>query len=459
MQDIKRLCVVSCPIGTRSGYGARSRDFVRALIESKPNWDIKILSQRWGNCAMDALQPDEDDDLISRILVQNLNQKPNVWIQITVPNEFQPVGDFNIGVTAGVETTIMPADCLEGINRMDLTLVSSNFTKGVIQNTIFDKKDKNTGQLMGQLKCEKPVEVLFEGIDLDVYNDQAKEEQRITEVMKNIKEKFCYLFVGHWLTGEFKQDRKNVGGMIETFLHTFKDRDKPPALILKTSGASTSVVDRVTIKNMIQRIKRSIKSDKLPNIYLLHSTLTDWEMNSLYNHSKVKCHVSFTRGEGFGRPLLEACISGKPVIVSGWSGHMDFINAKHHCVIGGQLEDVHKSASNQFLLKESKWFTIDYQEASNFMLDVKKNYKKYLKQSSKYKVIVKNKFSFDKMIDKLDYLLRDDVIGKKAISVGLQLPKLKKTGQSEAPKIKLPKLKKTGESQVPKLKLPKLKKV
>ena len=64
MEDIKKFCVVSCPISTRSGYGARSRDFVRALIEARPEWDIHILSQRWGNTPMDALVPGEDDDLL-----------------------------------------------------------------------------------------------------------------------------------------------------------------------------------------------------------------------------------------------------------------------------------------------------------------------------------------------------------------------------------------------------------
>ena len=49
------------------------------------------------------------------------------------------------------------------------------------------------------------------------------------------------------------------------------------------------------------------------------------EMNSIYNHSKVKAMVSLTKGEGFGRPLLEFSLSQKPLIVSGWSGHMDFL--------------------------------------------------------------------------------------------------------------------------------------
>ena len=441
MQDLKKLCVVSCPIATRSGYGARSRDFVRGLIEAKPDWDVKILSQRWGNCPMDALGED-DDDLISRIMISNLNQKPNIWIQITVPNEFQAVGDFNIGVTAGVETTIMPAECLEGINRMDLTLVSSSFTKNVIQNTVFDKKDSNTGQVLGQVKCEKPIEVLFEGVDLDVYDKNAQIEPRIKEVFKNIKEKFCYLFVGHWLSGEFKQDRKNVSGLIHTFLETFKNKANPPALILKTNGASTSVVDRVDIKNKIQKIKDSVKAKSLPNIYLLHSTLNDWEVNSLYNHPKVKCHVSFTRGEGFGRPLLEASISGKPMMVSGWSGHMDFINPNYVTTLGGKLEKVHKTAANQFLMEEAMWFTVDYNEASLAFKDIKKNYIQYLKRSQNHTKHSKDNFSFDKMVERIGELLGTEVVGSKPMSVGLKLPKLKKVGKQEPPKLKLPKLKK-----------------
>lgn len=448
MENIKKFCVVSCPIATRSGYGARSRDFVRALIESKPDWDIRILSQRWGMTPMDALKVGEDDDLLSRIITQKLDRKPNVWIQITVPNEFQSVGDYNIGVTAGVETTIMPPECLEGINRMDLTLVSSNFTKEVIQNSVFDKKDQNTGQLLGQLKLEKPVEVLFEGIDLEVYNEKSPSEDRINKVMMDIEEPFAFLFVGHWLKGEFQQDRKNVSGLIWTFLNTFKNKSKAPALILKTSSGGTSLVDRVRIKKMIEQIKTAVKEDtkatKLPNIYLLHSDLTDWEMNALYNHPKVKAHVSFTRGEGFGRPLLEATISGKPMVVSGWSGHMDFINPEFVNVIDGKLEKVHKSAADKFLLEDGEWFTIDYGKAASYMNGIFENHKKYLELSRKHRKWSKDKFSFDKMVELLGSLLDESNIKTKPQTVGLQLPKLKKVEKQETPKLKLPKLKKVN---------------
>ena len=379
--------------------------------------------------------------------MEKMDVKPTVWIQITVPNEFQAVGDYNIGVTAGVETTIMPPECLEGINRMDLTLVSSNFTKQVIMSSTFDKKDKETGQAIGQLKLEKPVEVLFEGIDLDIYNEKAPSEPRINNVLKGVTEEFAFLFVGHWLKGDFLQDRKNVSGLIWTFLNQFKNKNKVPALILKTSTGSTSLVDRVRIKEQIESIKSHVIKEtgatKLPNIYLLHSDLSDAEMNALYNHPKVKAHVSFTRGEGFGRPLLEATISGKPMVVSGWSGHMDFMQPTFVNVISGKLEDVHASAADKFLLKEGKWFTIDYSAAGSYMEGIFKNHKKHLELSRKHRKFTKDNFSFDKMVELMGTLIDDTKVEYKPKTLCLQLPKLKKVGSpTETPKLTLPKLKK-----------------
>lgn len=428
MENIKKFCVVSCPISTRSGYGARSRDFVRALIEARPEWDVQILSQRWGNTPMDALVPGEDDDLLSRIITKKEDRKPNVWIQITVPNEFNPVGDYNIGVTAGVETSMMPPECIDGMNRMDKVLVSANFAKSITENSIYDKKDQKTNQLLGQLKIEKPIEVLFEGIDLKVYDNKAKSEPRIDEMMKDVKESFCFLFVGHWLKGDFQQDRKNIGGMIKVFLEAFKNKKNQPALFLKTSRGSGALTDRVYTKKLIEQIKDSVDTKRLPNIYLLNSDLTDKEVNALYNHPKVKAHVSFTRGEGFGRPLLEATISGKPMVVSGWSGQTDFLNPDMINLIGGELQNVHPSAADEkFLLKESQWFQINYSEAGGVMKDMFDNYKKYLEKSRKHRQYTKDNFTWEKMKDLLsDYLKEADEAEVSPQQVGLSLPKLKK---------------------------------
>jgi len=435
---MKPLCVVSCPIDTFSGYGARSRDFVRSLIKSKgEEWDVKILPQRWGDCPWNFLA--ENDPLKQRFVTNRLPKQPDIWIQITVPNEFEPVGQFNIGVTAGIETTIFPAEFISGMNKMNLNLVSSKHSKDIALATQFEKKDKQTNQTVGVIKVEKPVEVLFEGLDLDKYYKKPAK----SNILKDIPEDFCFLFTGHWLPGIFGEDRKDVATLIKTFLHTFKGSGKnKPALVLKTNQVNYSLLDREGMLKSINKIRNSFKGEKLPNIYLLHGELTDEEMNQLNNDPKVKSFVSFTKGEGYGRPLAEAAITGKPVIVSNWSGHTDFISKDYNILIGGELKNVHKSAANQFLIKESQWFKINTDIAGRAMKDVFKNYKKYWEKSRKQTQYLKDNWSFDKMTEKLNSLL----------------PKVESAPQVQ--QLKLPKLKKVGTKQeLPKLKLPKLKKI
>ena len=136
---MKPVCIVSCPIDTFSGYGHRSRDFVRALIKAKDNdWDIKILPQQWGNTPWGFLET--NDPLKSRYVTGQV-QQPEIWIQITVPNEFQRMGKFNIGVTAGIESTVPPPEFIEGCNRMDLNLVSSTFTKHIFSSISIQQQD------------------------------------------------------------------------------------------------------------------------------------------------------------------------------------------------------------------------------------------------------------------------------------------------------------------------------
>jgi len=450
---MKPICVISCPIDTFSGYGARSRDFVKALIQSKgEEWDIKILPQRWGECPWNFLPYDH---YFRSYFINGIDQnsQPDIWIQITVPNEFQPVGkSFNIGISAGIETTIFPGEFLEGMNRMNLNLVSSEHSQKVALATQFEKRDKNTNQVIGSMRCEKPCEVLFEGLDLDKYNKKPQN----SGLLKDIPEDFCFLYTGHWLPGKYGEDRKNTAVLVKTFLETFNGPGKKkPALILKTNTVDYSLMDREDILHKIHALRGKTEGN-LPNIYLLHGEMTDDEMNQLNNDNKVKSFLSFTKGEGFGRPLLEAAITGKPVICSGWSGQTDFIHPDYNILVGGELKQVHKSAANQFLLKESQWFDINTAIASRAMKDVFKNYKLYWEKSRKQTQYLKDNFSFDKMIERLDNLLPK--VEAAPQTQQLELPQLKKVGSKTTP-IQLPQLKKIGEQKATSIQLPKLKKL
>jgi glycosyltransferase involved in cell wall biosynthesis len=417
----KPLLVYQAPVATRSGYGDHARDLLKAL-KDLDLYDIKIVSTRWGSTPMDQLNPqNEFHRWILENIVSQINVQPDVYIQMTVPNEFQAVGKFNIGITAGIETNIVPKDWIDGCNRMNLIITTSNHSKAGLVNTVYQERQRETNQVLNEFKVTKPVEVLFEGTD---YKETAG-----LEILDSIKEDFCFLFVGHWLQGDTSHDRKDVSGLIQTFVATFgKSKTKKPALILKTSSAGFSIIDREEILKKIDSLKKSVDGEV--SIYLLHGDLSEEDMWKLYNHSKVKASVSFTHGEGFGRPLLEFSLTGKPVIVSSWSGHLDFLE-EGAVLLNGELKNVHESAANQFLLKESQWFYVNYSNASLKLIDVFSKYNSYLTESKKLAEYNKIHFSFESMTKKLKQIL-DNYI-KLVNNVPLKLPSLKKI---EFPKLK-----------------------
>jgi len=412
----KPIAVVSCPIDTYSGYGARARDFVKALINLN-KFDVQILSQRWGNTRFGYLEDHNEVDLSSRI-IPKLTAKPKVWVQITVPNEFQPVGEYNIGVTAGMETTLVHHSWIEGCNRMNLVLVSSKHAKKVFENSKYSTEDTKTNQT-GSLELKTKMEVLFEGADLSKYFTSTESLVDLSD----ISEAFCFLLVGHWMQGDFGHDRKNIGYTVKTFLETFKNRTSGPALILKTMQVGTSIMDRTAILKKIDAIRSTVKG-KLPNIYLLHGELSDQEMNGLYNNPKVKAMVSHTKGEGFGRPLLEFSLVGKPIIASGWSGQVDFLDVNFSILLGGKLEKVHKSAvQKDMILEDAEWFTPNDAEVGKAYKEVYKHYKQYLTNAKRQKRISYTEFSFEKMQELLGIIL-DKNTPDFPEQIELTLPKL-----------------------------------
>jgi hypothetical protein len=303
---------------------------------------------------------------------------------------------------------------------MNLTLVSSNHSKKGFEAGVFEKRDQN-GNVIGVIKLEKPIEVLFEGASLETYFPKETSEFDLT----NIKEDFAYLFLGHWMNGDFGEDRKNVSLLVKAFYETFKNKTKKPALILKTSGAGSSYMDREIILTKIRRIRESVNSKDLPNVYLLHGEFSDSEINDLYNHPKVKAMVNLTKGEGFGRPLLEFSLVKKPIITSNWSGHIDFLSKEFCCLLEGQLTQVHPSTQNQFLPKESKWFSVDTGQVGHYLKDVFENYKKYQDGAVRQAYRSKTMFSFDKMKELVDsYLVQ--YIPEFPKQVQVKLPTMKK---------------------------------
>jgi len=252
------------------------------------------------------------------------------------------------------------------------------------------------------------------------------ENKELIESLNSIPEDFCFLYLGSFI------ERKNIGLMIKSFYETFKKTNgKKPAFVLKTSILGSSYSDIEEIIKYINKIKSTIKTDTFPNIYLLHGDFKDEEINQIYNHPKIKALFHLTHGEGFGRTLLEFSLTGKPIITSNWSGHLDFLDKKHNILLDGVLIDLPKHELNKWFIEGSKWFEPNYDEIGYALKDVFLNYKKNLKKSTPQAEKNKNQFNVEGMKLKLNDILNKH-IPHIPTNIPFQTPKL----------LNLPKLKK-----------------
>jgi len=434
----KPLCAIAGPFDTRSGYGEQARNVINHIIELDM-YDVRLISLPWGNTPMNVLKPEnpKDKQLLDRMLPPpfGLPRQPELYIQIGVPHEFQPQGKFNVGITAGIETTLASVEWIEGCNRMDTVWVTSEHSKRIFENTIVDRKDAQ-GQHVAQFRITKPIEVLHNCMDTKVFRKIAPKDidRDVDAALSQVKESFNFLFVGHWLRGEYGEDRKNVGVLIKTFCEAFKDKGpmNRPGLILKTSGGAFSVMDYDEVISKINSIRESVGKD-CPNVYLIYGDMTDVQINSLYNHPKVKAHISFTKGEGFGLPLLEATQSQKPLLVSGWSGQLDFLNPEECILLGGELRKIERgSIWPGVLIENSMWFNVDTVFATNAMKHVIKNYDKFTDKAKKLSKSAAARFDYDVIRERTKALL-DQYVPKFAMPVAMNLPKLRPAKKSETP--------------------------
>jgi len=419
---------------TRSGYGDLGLAIAKSLLRYD-KFDLVLVPTRWGGCSRKYLSDDitepVEKQLFEKVIKAPLQKQPEIFIQCSIPNEFQTPAKYNIGITAGIETTLARQDWVEGLNRMNMNICTSKHAKSVFDNAVYQVQQQQ-GAPPTQLKSVKPTEVLFWGADTSIYRKTDEIAPSVEAELSQISEDFCFLFVGQWTNNNIFGDRKDIGNLIRVFLETFAgpstNRNRP-ALLLKTSGAAICNMDKYDIISRIKSVKEFVRVNKgltdLPNVYLLHGELTENEMNSLYNHPKVKAMVNFTHGEGYGAPILEFSLTGKPILVSNWSGHLDFLDSKLCKLLDGDVAPLPAESVNEWLIKDSAWFTVNYNKAAEVIKNVFYHYPGYLEKAEQLRVRNNEQFSTLAM-DQVFHAMLDKYIPKFATETKLVLPKLKK---------------------------------
>ena len=206
---MKKLMLIVAPVSSRSGYGDHARDLVHSFMDSD-KFDIKIWDVPWGDCPRNALDENNENNrkLLNHILPEpQLDKQPDIYVDIRIPNEFETHGKFNIGITAGIETNVVSEKWIEGCNKMDLIIVPSEHSKQGFITSLYDKLQQlpdGSQQKVGELRLQKPIEVLFEGANEDIFkqiNDSS------LDLVDDIPEDFAFLMVGQWGKGGFVELR------------------------------------------------------------------------------------------------------------------------------------------------------------------------------------------------------------------------------------------------------------
>jgi len=174
---------------------------------------------------------------------------------------------------------------------------------------------------------------------------------------------FCFYTINAWTT------RKALWATIEAFLDAFT-ADDPVVLVVKTSpedftrrrwlrlGPGT----RRAVGRILARYERPAR------VVLITETLGDPELLAL--HAAGDCYVSLTRGEGWGLGAFDAATFGRPVIMTGYGGQLDWLKAESAYLVRHTLVPVDDPRARASYSPDQRWAEADRGHASRLMREV-----------------------------------------------------------------------------------------
>jgi len=401
---MKRI-VVRGPALSRSGYGEQTRFALRSLRKHEhEKFDIYLINLNWGKTGWIPEDTEERrwiDTLIIKT-AQFIESKGtfDASLQVTIPNEWEPLAPVNIGYTAGTESTKISPEWFQKILEMDSVIVPSHHSKASFENTTFDVKNEQTGEVHNNFKCsdETPITVV---------NFPVREYEPAKMEGLDFDTDFNFLTVAQW------GPRKNIKDTITWFVEEFVDQEV--GLVLKVSTKCDSIIDRHYTKKRIKNILENYP-DRKCKVYLLHGSLTEEEMTAVYTHPKIKALVSVSHGEGFGLPIFEAAHNGLPVVCPAWSGQCDFMfapkkdkkgkvkNKAHFTKVAYDIKPVSdKDIWEPIITKGSMWC---YPSQGSFKMKLREVFKNYDRCKKQAKTLQKHILKNFKAEDKYDEIVK-----------------------------------------------------
>ena len=365
--------LLRAPLLTLSGYGIHSRQ-VFEWLDTLPNVDLTVEILQWGATPW-LLSNETDNGIVGRIMSKSKEIKKGSYdytFQVQLPDEWdETLGRKNIGISAFVETDRCSSLWIDKCNKMDAIIVPSTFTKTVAQRS-------------GVIAV--PVFVIPEWYNTHIDDHDLKATKL------NLPSKFNFLMISSLTSQNPNDDRKNILFSIKWFCEQFKG-DKKVSLVVKTSLGKGTKIDRNLTLNYLTKAIQEIRPGKFPKIQLIHGGMSQKEIAGIYKHKKICGFMSATKGEGYGLPLIEAAAQGIPIVVTGWSGHNEFLDRDLYLDVDYTLEEINDSkVDKRVFVKGSRWAKVNENDFKRKIQDLRDNYDLHSKNAEKMKKKIKAQF-------------------------------------------------------------------
>ena len=376
--------IVRGPLLSKSGYGEHSRQvFKWALARGH---DVRCQILNWGVTPW-YLDKDDLGGLVGDIMQRSatFEEKPDLSLQIQLPNEWDPsLAIRNIGITAGVESNKCSDEWKQDCKKMDMVIVPSQFSRSAFVN---DKE------------LENKIVVVPEAYSTAI--DESLDPLPLEE----INTKFNFLLFGQITSQNSDSDRKNLFSSIKWFCDEFKG-NKDVGLIIKTNLGTNCVFHRKALRDMMKNYISSIRPSAFPKVFLLNGDMNEKEVASLLVSKKVNCMISFTRGEGYGLPLVDAAASGLPIIATNWSGHPEFLSQGNFGKVEYDLVQVPKDrCDGKIFIEGSMWAQPREENARKRMRKIVDSYNTPKEWAFDLQKKVREKFSIERILSMYDEVI------------------------------------------------------
>jgi hypothetical protein len=152
--------------------------------------------------------------------------------------------------------------------------------------------------------------------------------------------------------------RKNPEGVTRAFKKAFRASDKA-SLVIKTSGGDIHSSDLATLERIC----------RVENVVLIHELLSRERAYGVIE--MCDCFVSLHRSEGFGLGMAEAMLLGKPVIATGYSGNLAFMNRKNSLLVDYKMVEILED--RPIYTRGNHWAEPSVEHAASLMRHVYEN--------------------------------------------------------------------------------------